>query len=140
MKKLWPILLVLLLLTGCAQKNRAEDVDETDETSSALTERQTTLETVSPDEAQEIVLPFEEETASTQTTNHSTTQTTAEETDAAKPETTAAQSTTAAQTASSAPTTTKADKETKKDTTTKPAMQQNTTTTKPAAPQSTAKT
>ena len=25
MKKLWPIRLVLLLLTGCAQKNRAED-------------------------------------------------------------------------------------------------------------------
>ena len=121
MKKLLPLLLVLLLLAGCAQK------DNTNETT---TDRVTALETVTDAGEQEVFLQLDDEDMSVSvpltTVKQSSGQTTA--------------SATVGQTiAPSASTTAKADKETQNTittTTTKPAaLQNNTTTTKPATSQ-----
>ena len=134
MKKLLPFLLALLLLAGCAQKNKTEEVTETSETTAAVSEPQTALETVADAGEHEIRLPITDDGM----TVSASLQDSGMHPDF-PPKTTSAA--TAAQTNAAA--TAKADKETKHETTTttKPAAAQNTTTTtKPSTSQNTTTT
>ena len=55
MKKMLPLLLALLMLAGCAQK------DNTNETTTDASAPQTALETVADGGEQEIILPLDDE-------------------------------------------------------------------------------
>ncbi len=123
-RRMLPLLLVLLVLAGCAHN------DKTNETTTDTAGPQTALETVADSDEQEIHLPLGDESMTV-----SATLTTAKQTDAPS----MANAATAEKTTAAASTTAKADKETQNTTTTKPTASQNTTT-KPAAPQSTTTT
>ena len=61
MKKLLPLLLALLVLAGCAQKDKTEEASEPSEVTTAVTEPQTALETVADVGEHEIRLPLVDE-------------------------------------------------------------------------------
>ena len=130
MKRCLPLLLLLLLLAGCTQKDK---MNEAFETTTDRVEPQTALETVADAGEQEIRLLLDDEgvTVSANVKDNGS--------QADFPPKTTSAATANQTTAPSAPTTAKADKETQHTattTTTKPAASQNnTTTTMPAASQ-----